>query len=154
MLTHTQAALIDVQASSDASPGRQDRSGRRRIEQNVIAQRNNLSFAYVITIIVTFGKVFEYWFRICLSVPPQKSNIRISDQELQVLEVINDLGPCSSDKVFEKMPQKIEFLFVIRMLHGLVEKGFLQRIIINQKQLYRTSRQYSYVKSFLNNTDI
>lgn len=113
------------------------------------------SFIYLrLYINCNLWKLLKYYIKIIKAVPPPKSNIRISDQELQLLEVINDLGPCSSDKVFEKMPQKIELLFVIRMLHSLVQKGFLQRIIINQKQLYRTSRQYSYVKSFLNNTDV
>ena len=83
--------------------------------------------------------------------PRQNKNVRISDKELELLEVINSVGPCSSDKVHESIGPKTDFLIVLRMLHALVEKGFLQRIIINQKQLYRTSRQYSYVKSFLNN---
>jgi len=82
-----------------------------------------------------------------------KNNVRISDKELELLEVINGLGPCSSEKVFDSMDQKIEYLLVMRSLHRLVEKGFLQRIIINQKQLYKTSRNYSYVKSFLNDSD-
>lgn len=80
-----------------------------------------------------------------------KNNVRISDKELELLEVINSVGPCSSEKVHEILDPKSEFLLVMRTLHGLVEKGFLQRIIINKKQLYRTSRQYSYVKSFLSN---
>ena len=83
-----------------------------------------------------------------------KNNVRISDKELELLKVINNLGPCSSDMVYESMEQKIEFLLVMRALHRLVEKGFLQRIIINQKQLYKTSRNYSYVRSFLNNSDV
>lgn len=77
-------------------------------------------------------------------------NVNISDQELELLEVINLQGPCSSEKVHEQVNEKFDFLFVMRSLHALVEKGFLQRIIINNKQLYRTSRSYSYIKSFLN----
>lgn len=80
-----------------------------------------------------------------------KHNIRISENELELLEVINNLGPCTSEKVHESLVRKIEYLFVMRSLHALVSKGFLQRIIINKKQLYRTSRNYSYIKSFLNN---
>ena len=81
-----------------------------------------------------------------------KSNVRISDKELELLQVINNLGPCSSDKVHESLEPKTDFLSVMRSLHTLVEKGFLQRIIINKRQLYRTSRNYSYIKSFLNNS--
>ena len=82
-----------------------------------------------------------------------KNNVRISDQELQLLEVIDNLGPCSSERVHEILDSKFDFLFVMRSLHTLVEKGFLQRIIINKKQLYRTSRNYSYLKGFLNNSN-
>ena len=80
-------------------------------------------------------------------------DVRISDEELKLLEVINVLGPCSSQKVHESTEQRFEYLFVIRCLHRLVEKGFLQRIIINKTQLYKTSRNYSYIKSFLNNSN-
>ena len=82
-----------------------------------------------------------------------KNNIRITDKEFELLGVINTLGPCSSEKVHESMDPKTDYLIVMRTLHGLVEKGFLQRIIINKKQLYRTSRQYSYIKSFLNDSN-
>lgn len=80
-----------------------------------------------------------------------KKNVRVSDQELELLGIINTLGPCTSEKVHEALNTKPEYLFVMRCLHRLVEKGFLKRIIINQKQLYRTSRNYSYIKSFLSN---
>lgn len=85
------------------------------------------------------------------SVPRFKSNVKISDKELELLEMINTIGPCSSEKVHEILEPKTEFLIVMRTLHRLVEKGFLQRLIINKKQLYRTSRNYSYIKSFLEN---
>ena len=81
-----------------------------------------------------------------------KNNVRISNEELELLEVINNLGPCSSDKVHESLEPKPDFLLVMRSLHELVDKGFLQRIIINKTRLYRTSRQYSYIKSYLNNS--
>ena len=77
-------------------------------------------------------------------------NVNISEQELELLEIINLQGPCNSEKVHELVNGKFDFLFVMRSLHALVEKGFLQRLIINKKQLYRTSRSYSYIKSFLN----
>lgn len=79
--------------------------------------------------------------------------MRISDKELALLEVINSIGPCTSEQVHQSLEPKYEFLFVIRTLHALAEKGFLQRIIINKKQLYRTSRNYSYIKTFLNNNN-
>ncbi|MGC1243119.1 MAG: BlaI/MecI/CopY family transcriptional regulator [Chryseosolibacter sp.] len=79
-----------------------------------------------------------------------KKNVRITDQELALLEVINSLGPCTSEKVHEAADTRFEYLYVMRSLHGLVEKGFLQRVIINQKQFYKTSRNYNYIKSFLN----
>ena len=81
--------------------------------------------------------------------PRFKNNVKISDKELELLEIINNLGPCSSEKVHEIVEPKTEFLIVMRTLHTLVEKGFLQRFIINKKQLYRTSRNYSYIRSFL-----
>ena len=76
-------------------------------------------------------------------------NVNISELELELLRVINNLGTCSSETVHETLNNKLDFLFVMRSLHALVEKGFLQRIIINNKQLYRISRSYSYIKSFL-----
>lgn len=77
-------------------------------------------------------------------------NLIISDKELELLELVNNLGPCTSDTVHEAMENKFEFLFVLRTLHTLVQKGVLERVIINRKQFYRTSRSYSYIKSFLN----
>ena len=78
-------------------------------------------------------------------------NVRVSDQELELLGIINSLGPCTSEKVHEALNTKPQYLFVMRSLHQLVEKGLLQRVIINQKQLYKTSRTYSYIKNFLSN---
>lgn len=77
-------------------------------------------------------------------------NVNLSEQELELLEVISLLGPSSSENVHEQVNDKFDFLFVMRSLHALVEKGFLQRISINNKQLYRTSRSYSYIKNLLN----
>lgn len=82
-----------------------------------------------------------------------KKNIRISDHELALLERVNTLGPCSSEKIHESMDPRPEYLLVMRALHGLVAKGFLQRVIINQKQFYKTSKHYSLLKSFLNNPE-
>lgn len=81
-----------------------------------------------------------------------KNNVRITDRELQFLELIDNLGPSSSEQVYDSIEPKTDYLLVMRALHTLAEKGFLQRIIINKKQLYKTSRQYSYVKSFLSNS--
>ena len=83
-----------------------------------------------------------------------RNNVRVSDKELELLELINNLGPCTSEKVHESVDPKFEYLFIMRSLHDLVEKGFLQRITINKKQVYRTSRNYSYIKSFLDNSRI
>ena len=76
-------------------------------------------------------------------------NVNLSEQELELLKVINDLVPCSSEMVHEQTREKFPLLLVMRSLHALLEKGFLQRAIINNKQLYRTSRSYSLIKSFL-----
>jgi len=80
-----------------------------------------------------------------------RHNVQITDKELEILQLINDLGPSTSEKVHESADPKFEYLYVMRCIHGLVEKGFLRRIIINKKQLYMTSRNYNYIKSFLNN---
>ena len=78
----------------------------------------------------------------------------MSDHELELLEAINQLGPCSSEQLHEHLHPKFELLFVMRSLHGLVEKGFLQRIVINNKQLYRTARNYSYIKSYIRSENV
>jgi predicted transcriptional regulator len=80
-------------------------------------------------------------------------DVRISDEELQLLEVINQLGPSSSQRVHEYLGQKFEYLFLIRCLHRLVEKGFLRRLIINKTQLYKTSRSYTYIKGYLSKSN-
>jgi hypothetical protein len=79
-------------------------------------------------------------------------DVRITDEELDLLEVINELGPSSSQRLHEYFDQKFEYLFLIRSLHRLVEKGFLRRLIINKTQLYKISRTYSDIKSYLRNT--
>lgn len=83
-----------------------------------------------------------------------RNNVRVTDQELELLELINNLGPCTSEKVHECVDPKFEYLFIMRSLHRLVEKGFLQRIIINKKQVYRTSRNYSFIKTFLDKSSL
>ena len=82
----------------------------------------------------------------------KSKNVRISDEELQLLEVIDELGPSSSQRVHEYIDQKFEYLFLIRCLHRLVEKGFLRQLIINKTQLYKTSKSYSHIKSYLRNS--
>jgi len=81
-------------------------------------------------------------------------DVRITDEELNLLEVINELGPSSSQRLHEHLDQKFEYLFLIRSLHRLVEKGLLRRLIINKTQLYKTSRTYSDIKSYLRNTGV
>lgn len=77
-------------------------------------------------------------------------NVDLSSKEVQLLEIVNRVGPCTSEQVHEAFDPEAEFLLVMRSLHALVQKGFLQRVVINKKQLYRTSRNYSFVKAFLN----
>ncbi len=83
----------------------------------------------------------------------KRNKVLVSHKELELLEAISHLGPCSSEKLHETLDSKVELLFVMRSLHNLVEKGFLQRIVINNKQLYRTTRNYSYIKSYINSAD-
>lgn len=78
-----------------------------------------------------------------------KNRIRISEKELELLEVIHNLGPCSSEKVHETLDSKNEYLLVMRRLHILADKGFLQRIAVNKKLLYRTPRKYANIRTFL-----
>ena len=84
----------------------------------------------------------------------RNKNVSISEEEVRLLEVIDSYGPLSSQKVHEAIDQKFDYLFVMRCLHRLVEKGFLKRAIINKTQLYKTSRNYSALKSYLANTGI
>lgn len=81
----------------------------------------------------------------------KKNNVRLSDEELEFLKVVNHLGPCSSQKVYEFLEERFDLLIVMRSMHALVEKGFLQRIIINKTQLYKTTRNYAYVEGYLDN---
>lgn len=84
-----------------------------------------------------------------MAVARKRNKVWVSDHELKLLKAINQLGPCSSEKLHEHLHPKFELLFVMRSLHSLVEKGFLQRIVINNKQLYRTTRNYGYIKSYI-----
>jgi hypothetical protein len=81
----------------------------------------------------------------------RRNNVQLSDNELEILHLVNDVGLCSSEQAYEQVSVKYELLFVMRIMHSLVEKGFLERILINNKQLYKTARKYSYVKSYLRN---
>lgn len=83
----------------------------------------------------------------------RKANkVWVSDHELRLLEAVNELGPCSSEKLQEHLHPKLELLYIMRNLHALVEKGFLQRIVINHKQLYRTARNFSFIKGYIDNS--
>lgn len=84
----------------------------------------------------------------------RKKEVRISEEELQLLEVINELGPTSSERVHEYIDQRFDYLFLIRTLHRLVEKGLLRRQVINKTQLYKTSRNYSDLKSYLRSAGV
>ena len=83
----------------------------------------------------------------------KKKEVRVSEEEVRLLEVINELGPTSSQRVHEYMGEKFDYLFLIRCLHRLVEKGFLRRQIVNKIQLYRTSRSYTDLRGYLRNAD-
>ena len=74
-----------------------------------------------------------------------RNRMRISGTELELLEVVNKLGPCSSEKVHQTAEPDSEYLLVLRKLHMLVEKGFLQRIVINRQTLYRTPGNYNTI---------
>ena len=78
-----------------------------------------------------------------------KGILNISDDELQLLELVNKVGPCTSEEVHVMVDSGIELLLVMRRLHILVEKGFLQRITINSKLMYRTARNYGSVRNQL-----
>lgn len=84
----------------------------------------------------------------------RKKEVRISEEELQLLEVINELGPTSSERVHEYIDQRFDYLFLIRSLHRLVEKGLLRRQVINKTQLYQTSRNYSDLKRYLRSAGV
>lgn len=83
----------------------------------------------------------------------KRINVNLSGREIQLLELINKMGPCSSQEVHQAFHPEENLLLVMRSLHSLVQMGFLQRVIINKKQLYRTSRKYSFVKAFLGKED-
>lgn len=83
-----------------------------------------------------------------------KNKICISETELELLELINKLGPCSTDKVHEALDRKPEYLLTMRNMHMLVENGFLQRVIINKKLLYRTPRKYRRIRAFFSHLDV
>lgn len=89
-----------------------------------------------------------------MATPRKRNKVWISEQELALLEAINQLGPCSSEQLHEHLQPKFELLFVMRSLHSLVEKGFLRRIVINHKQLYRTARNYSFIRSYINSENV
>lgn len=83
-----------------------------------------------------------------MAVPGKSNNVSVSTLELELLEAIHQLGPCSSEDLYEHLCRKFELLFVMRSLHSLFGKGFLRRIVINHKQLYRTARNYAYIKGY------
>lgn len=89
-----------------------------------------------------------------MSAPRKRSKVHLSVEELKLLEAINQLGPCSSYTLHEHLQPKFELLFVMRSLHTLAEKGFLHRIVINNKQLYRTARNYGYIKSYISSEKV
>ena len=81
----------------------------------------------------------------------RRNNLQLSENELEILHLVNSIGLCSSEQAYEQVSVKHGLLFVMRTMHSLVEKGFLQRIVINNKHLYKTARKYSYVKNYLRN---
>jgi Fe2+ or Zn2+ uptake regulation protein len=84
----------------------------------------------------------------------RKANkVSVTDHELELLEAVNQLGPCSSEKLKDHLHPRFELLYVMRSLHALAEKGFLQRIVINHKQLYRTARNFSFIKAYIDNSN-
>lgn len=78
-----------------------------------------------------------------------RNSVSILDDELKLLELIYNDGPCSSDQVHKMVGPHAQYLITMRRLHGLVEKGFLQRITINKKLLYRTARNYGKIRDIL-----
>ena len=75
--------------------------------------------------------------------------ITVFDTDLSILELINNIGPCSSSEVKERLSNNVELLLVMRALHNLVERGLLERVSINGKSLYRTKSNYKNLKPYL-----
>ena len=92
-------------------------------------------------------------YNIIMSLAYKKRNhISLSDRDLELLEVVKNTGPCTSQQVHASYQGRYDLLTVMRSMHHLVEKGFLQRVIINKTQLYKTSRNYRYIESYRRNS--
>jgi hypothetical protein len=73
----------------------------------------------------------------------QKSGtISLTERESAILDIVKIYGHCSSSDVKAALPGNQELLLVMRAMHGMVEKGLLKRIIVNERNVYRLNTYY------------
>lgn len=81
-------------------------------------------------------------------------SIPVFEKEYVILELVNDIGPCTTAQVQDKLTDAPDLLTVMRRMHTLVDRGLLERITINKEKLYQVRSNYrTSVRTYLKVTD-
>ena len=84
-----------------------------------------------------------------MNVLKKKFRVTITNEELIILKVIHNIGPCNPSQVTDMLPVDKELLFVMRTMHYLVDKGFLERVEVNRARLYKTKPNFKNIHNYL-----
>lgn len=72
--------------------------------------------------------------------------IYVIEREAIILETINRLGPCSPFQVNDVVDTIPDLLTVMRIMHMLLDRGLLDRIVVDGQKLYKVKANYKNVK--------
>jgi hypothetical protein len=75
--------------------------------------------------------------------------IPVFNKEMSVLETVHKIGPCTSSQVKEALQGNQELLLVMRILHGLLAKGLLERIVVDGERFYKTKSNFKNFRQYL-----
>jgi hypothetical protein len=68
--------------------------------------------------------------------------VSLTERESAILEIVNTRSHCSSSDVNDALPGNQELLLVMRAMHSMVERGLLERVVIDEKRVYRLRPNY------------
>jgi hypothetical protein len=68
--------------------------------------------------------------------------ISFTERESVILDIVKIYSHCNSSDVKAALPGNQELLLVMRTLHGMVEKGLLKRVVVNNRSVYRLNTHY------------
>lgn len=75
----------------------------------------------------------------------RKLTISIFEKDFAILETVYASGPCTAEKVHRLLDEKSDLLQIMRRMHILVDRGLLERIVLDKQRLYKVKSNYKTI---------